>query len=116
MEKVRVIYKPDGAVAIVHPAPKSKRSDETEDEWLERVFSKATPDGVEYDDIDKSELPQNREDRDAWEGEKGKGVTVNQVKAIEIKNEKIRREKINKEKDRILENQAISNLEATGEI
>lgn len=82
--KVRVVYKPDKTVAVVHPAPKSKRENETEEEWLERIFTKAMQEelkGLPYDDIDSSELPQSREDRNAWEGEKGKGIRVNVEKA-----------------------------------
>jgi len=116
MSKVRVIYKSNGGVSVIHPAPKSRRKDESEEQWLERVFAKATPVGAEYDDIDSSELPQNREDRGAWEGAKGQGVIINQVKAAKIKSEKERRKKIEKEKDRILEEQAITNLEALGKI
>ena len=40
MSKIRVVYKPDKTVAIIYPAPKSRKSDETEEQWLERVFSK----------------------------------------------------------------------------
>lgn len=89
--KVRIVYKPDKTVAVIHPAPKSKRKDETEEEWLERVFAKAMQgelEGLPYDDIDSSELPQSREDRNAWEGEKGKGISVNTVKAEQIRKEK----------------------------
>lgn len=89
--KVRVIYKLDKTVVVVHPAPNSKRSNETETEWLERVFTKAMQrqdlQGLSYDDIDNSELPQSREDRDAWEGEKGKGISINTAKAEQIRND-----------------------------
>lgn len=97
MSKVRIVYKPDKSVAIIYPAPKSRRPDETEDQWLERVFTKVMQGelkGLPYDDIDKSELPQTREDRGAWEGEKGKGISINQKKAKEIKDAKEREEKI----------------------
>lgn len=75
--RVRVIYNNDQTVSVIHPAIKSLRPDETEGEWLERVFAKATPEGSVYDDIDSSELP-SREFRDAWRGEKGKPITVSQ--------------------------------------
>ena len=42
----RIIYREDGGVSVITPAPKSKREDETEAEWLKRVFDKATPDGI----------------------------------------------------------------------
>lgn len=72
MSKVRVIYRPDKTVVVIHPAPNSKRQDETEEEWLERVFTKAMQGdlaGLLYDDINDSELPP-REDRRFWRGEK----------------------------------------------
>lgn len=89
MSKVRVLYHSDKTVSIIYPAPKSKRENETVDQWLKRVFDKATPNGIEYDDIDNLELPQTRENREAWEGEKGAGVFINQIKADLLKNEKI---------------------------
>lgn len=142
MSKVRILYRQDGGVSVIHPALESRRviledgtihsqddihlenldrlgisyTLEPEEQWLKRVFDKATPDGTEYDDIDKSELPQTREDREAWEGEKGKGVKVNKTKAAEMKAEKVRREKIKKEKDRILEEMAIAKLQERGEL
>ena len=88
---VRVVYKPDKSVAIIHPAPKSQRIGETEEAWLKRVFSKSMVgelEGLPYDDVDFSELPQSREYRNAWEGEKGKKITVNQQKAQDMAQEK----------------------------
>jgi len=88
----RIIKRDDGGVSVVSPAPKSRRvlfEDETfcsidrlpvkldqldpetytlepEAEWLERVFSKATPDGAEYADVSASEIPSDRTFRGAW--------------------------------------------------
>jgi len=116
MSKVRVVYRPDKTVAIIHPAPKSRRIlFEFEYEWLERVFTKTMNlkfPGLPYDDMDFSEIPQSREDRDAWEGEKGKGITINQVKADAA------REKITNEikiQNKIKE-QAIDALKAEGKL
>ena len=79
--KVRVAYKSDGKVSVIYPAPKSKRLDETEEEWLERVFTKAMKQDVElekapYDDINETELPQDRTYRDLWRGKKGGNIRV----------------------------------------
>lgn len=96
--KYRVVYKPDKTVAVIHPAPKSKREDETEEQWLERVFTKAMQTDLKdlpYDDIDHSLLP-SREYRDAWEGEKGNGITINQAKVQKSKNEEELESKIQK--------------------
>ena len=117
--KVRIVYKPDKSVSIIHPAPKSRKPDETEKQWLKRVFDKAMQGELKelpYDDIDDSYLPQDREDRMAWEGEKGKGVTINQIKAKELKDAQEKAELITAEKDRLLEEMAIANLQAQGKI
>jgi len=114
-ETVRVICKPDGSISVIHPALKSKKANEIEQEWLKRIFDKATPKGLEYKDIDSSQLPQSREDRMAWEWDKeGKKVKVNQVKAQRLRKQKERTRLIEEEKKRILEQQAIDNLKAQG--
>ena len=84
----RIIYREDGGVSIITPALKSKRDDETKAEWLKRVFDKATPEGVEYEDVEGSKIPQDREFRNAWTGEKGKGISIDKVKKQEIINAK----------------------------
>lgn len=118
--KVRVCYRPDKTVAVIHPVPGSQKPDESEEQWLERIFAKAMshPDlkGLPFDDIDENDLPRSREDREAWEGEKGKGIKVNPTKADAIRNEKRVRELIQEEKNRILDEQAIANLKKQGKI
>ena len=84
----RIIYREDGGVSVITPAPKSRRKDETEAEWLKRVFDKATPEGVEYEDVGKDKIPQDREFREAWIGNKGKGISIDKVKKQEMINEK----------------------------
>lgn len=77
--KIRVVYKLDKSVVVIHPAPNSKRKSETEVEWLERVFNKAMQGELKdlsYDDVDSSELPQTRQHRNSWRGEKGKKIWV----------------------------------------
>lgn len=90
--KVRILHNSDGTVSIIHPAPKSKREDETEEQWLERVFAKMTPEGVTYEDIDSSELPDDRDFRGAWV--KGvNGIDIHLGKAREITKERLRIER-----------------------
>lgn len=103
--KVRVLYNPDKSVSIIYPVPKSRRINETEEEWLERVFSKANPNKLPYDDLDSSALP-SREFRCAWEGEKGKHIIINQDKIQETEREK----QIAIEEKRLLREQAKANL------
>jgi len=80
----RIIYREDGGVSIIMPAPKSKREDETKAEWLKRVFDKATPEGVEYEDVADSKIPKDREFRNAWTGRKGQEISIDKVKKQEI--------------------------------
>lgn len=92
--KVMISYRPDKSVLVTTPAIKSKRLNETEEQWLDRVFEKArSPQydkkgnqvnmiyGLPYDIVEHTELPQTREDREGWEGEKGKGITINAEKS-----------------------------------
>lgn len=106
-EKVIVVYKPDKSVAVIHPAYKAQKQGESETDFLERVRN----DNLElkdlpFDMVDKTEIPQTREDRQAWEGEKGKGIKVNQQKANDLKQAKAK-----KVQDK---NNAISKLEELG--
>jgi len=112
--KVRVLYNPDKTVAVIHPAPKSRKKDETEAVWLERVFSVATPKDVTYEDIDETELPKTREHRESWEGEIGKGVFVNDEKVVALAEEKTREDLISAEKEKIIEALAIASLTKQG--
>lgn len=110
-EKVRVVYKPDGSVAVIHPAPKSKEPNETEADWLNRVFVKCMEgdlNGLPYKDVLKATLPPNRDDRDAWEATPGQGITVNAAKVAQIKAAKERKAKIEAEKELLAEESLIA--------
>jgi len=105
---VRIIYEKDGSITVIHPAPKSRRINETEIDWLERVYNsvmcdkKRGIDYIDYDDIDSSELPQSREYRDAWTGKKGVGIFIDKKEMDKIKEDKLVQEEIEKrEKERI---------------
>jgi hypothetical protein len=85
----RIVYRADGTVAVITPAPKSKRVDETEAQWLKRVFNKAMAVqddlyGQPYDDVDESEIPNDRKHRDAWTGSEGNGISIDATKKAEI--------------------------------
>lgn len=100
--KVRIVFKPDKTISVIHPFIKSWREKditnkkgeiihkkETKEEWLKRVFDKAMVGdlaGLPYEDKDVSELPQSRKYRNAWESEKGKPITINATKKTEIDN------------------------------
>jgi hypothetical protein len=108
----RIIYREDGGVSVIYPAPKSRRKDETETEWLERVFAKATPEGAIYDDVEDSAIPQNRDDRVAWKGEKGMGIAIEQSKADALRIAKAAEAAIRVKEAEILRRQAIAEIEA----
>lgn len=106
MGKVRVVYRNDGGVSVIYPVKEGNFDKAIQGELK----------GLPYKDIDGSELPQSRENREAWERDDAKGVKVNPIKAIQIKEVRERKELIAKEKERILEKQAIDNLKAEGKI
>ncbi len=85
----RIFKRKDGGVSVIIPAPKSRRKDETEAQWLERVFDKSTPDGVEYEDVSASEIPSDRTFRNAWV-KNSSGIEVDMPKARAIHMDKIR--------------------------
>ena len=113
--KVRVYYKADKSVVVVHPAPNAQREGESEQAFLDRVGVKAAKaakvEDRPYDDIDVADLP-DRTNRDEWEGSKGEPITVNQAKVAAKKREK----KIRQEMKAVMRKQAIANLKASGEI
>ncbi len=78
--KCRIVYKPDGTVSVIHPVSKARKPKETEAAFLKRVFGKAVKgtelEGLPYDDVEPSSLPQDRKDRDKWRGKKGEGIKV----------------------------------------
>jgi len=58
-----IIYKTDeGGVAVIIPAPECPL-------LIEEIAKKDVPTGVPYLIIDSSELPADREFRDAWEAD-----------------------------------------------
>jgi len=113
--KVRVLYKADKSVSVIHPVPKSRKKGETEEDWLKRVFAKSTPEGATYDDIDESELP-DRATRMAWEGTLGKGVVVNTTKLQKVQEQKLHEEEISKKIAAKQRAEAIADLKNEGKL
>jgi len=90
--KVRVVYKPDKSISVIYPVPGSRKPGETEAQWLQRVFDETMSgelSNLPYDDMDDSQLPATRIDRDAWEGEKGRPIELNSEKTKRTKDEKL---------------------------
>jgi len=71
--KVRVVYKPNGTVAVIHYAPKSRLSYE---QAMAKCMKESGLEQRPFDDIDESALPQTRKYRQAWRGQKGVGITI----------------------------------------
>lgn len=81
----RIVYKPDKSVVVIHYAPKSTMSP---DIAFQKAMKNMELENADYEDVEDSTLP-SREFRNAWEGEKGKSITINEVKKqaiIEAKN------------------------------
>ena len=113
--KVRIVYKSDKTIAIIRPAPKSKRRDESIEQWIERVLSKGMQgelEGLLYDDINISDLPQDRKDRNAWRGEKGQDIWIDQNVVQQLQTEKENKGKI----DNKIRQMAIERLITAGEL
>ena len=80
MAKCRVIYRPDGTVAVFHHAAKSKFDFEQAAGWA--MIDDL--EGLPFDDIEESQLPQTRKYREAWRGSKGNGIHLDAAKKAEI--------------------------------
>lgn len=95
MSKVRVLKNLNGTVSVVHPSFNCKKQGETDQDFLIRVFSKATPSGAIYEDIDTADLPSTREDRSFWEFDNSsKKVKVNAIKKQAKEDEKLAKQAI----------------------
>lgn len=119
--KCRVVIRTDGGISIIHPAFNSKKPNETETQWLERVFNKIMVtnklEGRPFTDIDKSKIPKSREDRNLWEwDDTNKNIKINSTKAKVAKREKLISGEISKIQEEVYRQQAIDNLKGRGEI
>jgi len=74
---------PDKTIIIRTFITKTRRSNETEEQWTERLMQK-NPRSLSYAIIDDSQLPASREFRGAWEGEISKPITINEAKKQDI--------------------------------
>ena len=81
MKLCRVVYKPDGTVAVIHAALDARdvEGGETLEAFYTRAFGAAMAgtelEGLPYDDIDPATLP-SRTEREMWRGAKGAGVWI----------------------------------------
>ena len=83
MTKCRVWYHPDGKISVSYPdlRPEKKPEGLTMDEWIDRQLNLVpvkAPQfaGLDFEDMDSSQLPQDRADRDRWRGSKVQGIKI----------------------------------------
>lgn len=97
MSTKRIVFEnPEtGTLSVVIPAPNSKKSDESESEWLDRVTKLAGVDKLPTKVVNESELP-DRYFRDAWKFDSSKGAKVSPSDAIKVKQSKVRSERAEK--------------------
>jgi len=110
--EVRVLYKTDGTIAVIHPCQASRRPQESEVDWLERVFTKSNPENFPFSDVDASELP-DREFRNAWRGKKGEKVKVDPKMKNKTQRDRVIESKVKEIKDRnekAIKDQALAEL------
>jgi hypothetical protein len=88
LSKVRVSYRPDGGVSVTTFLKEACQNGEAETQCMDRIFNQnETLKDLPYDDLDPSQLPQDRQDRDKWRGRQGRGVWIDH--SLVTKNEKI---------------------------
>lgn len=66
MSKIIVYVRPSGEVSVVYPAPKTRRDNESEENWLTRMTQRAVPEGIEGHLVEATTLPASRRWRNAW--------------------------------------------------
>tara|TARA_Y100000310_G_scaffold329732_1_gene400125 strand:- start:3934 stop:4362 length:429 start_codon:yes stop_codon:yes gene_type:complete len=119
ISKVIVVYKPDKTVSVIHPLKEAQHAGESINQFLQRIYSESVAgtdlEGLPYDIMNKSGLP-DRNNRDAWEGEQGEGVTTNTVKAAQINKQKRREELIKKRMKKNNRDKAEAELISEGKI
>lgn len=106
-----VFTKPDGSISIIYPSLKARREDESEDDFLARVWARnvevgkqATRDGGSHEEgtyptdsdipavIEQEVIPTDYAFRDAWRLN-GAAVDCDMTAAKEIQRDRLRRER-----------------------
>ena len=111
----RIVYtQPNGRVSLVNPAPEYVASFETEDEAMADLLIRDVPnDAVDAQIIDQTDVPTNREFRNAWKQSAGVfSVDMPQAREIHIEhillaqNKEITRLKVEERRERLKNNTA----------
>lgn len=84
--KVITYKNENGGLSIVHPAQNARRPNENEEDWLARVAARSVPEGVSYQIVDKSIIPEDRTWRDAWTlGDNAISVDIKKARGVRKK-------------------------------
>ena len=67
MNKKIVYIKENGGIAIISPCPSAKKSDESWENFYERIRKRDVPFGARSSIMEQMELPGDREYRKLWE-------------------------------------------------
>ena len=73
---VRVVYRKDGGVSVITPVS----SDNTATTFEKTMNESPDLKGCEYKDMDSSELPLDRADRDYWTKKEDGGIKIDETK------------------------------------
>ena len=83
---MRIIYKDNDGLKIIVPSPRYENR-------MEELAKKRVPEGCTYKIVPDSEIPTDREFRNAWDLDSKKKIKVDIIKAKEIKKEHLRQER-----------------------
>ena len=85
MDEIRIVYKNEDGVAIIIPS----RGDN-----IDEVIAKGVPNGAEYKIIKASQVPDDREFREAWEYSSGLDINFEKAKEVQKNRWRAAREKL----------------------
>ena len=85
MDEIRIVYKNEDGVAIFIPS----RGDN-----IDEVIAKGVPNGAEYKIIKASQVPDDREFREAWEYSSGLDINFEKAKEVQKNRWRAAREKL----------------------
>lgn len=86
MDKRIIFTNPDGSVGVIIPAPGVELT-------IQQIAAKDVPAGCPFEIVEASDIPADREFRNAWKLDEAKKLAVDMVKAVAIKQDKIRAER-----------------------
>lgn len=90
----------DGSLRVVVPMAKEKKADENEADFVARIRAKDVPsDATDVVELNRSEIPQDREFRNAWKRGAATEIEVDLEKAKTIQEQRIHNAKLRKARE-----------------